>query len=159
MMRRVRRDDRGETLVELIVAVAILGTAVVAIVGAIGTAIHLSEVHRRQAQAGVYVRSFGEAIENKVNGSPTGYKACAAKSDYRTMYSDAIGAYTATVVDIYRLTTTNTWVSITSGTCNPSDDIGVQRVSLQVSNGQVSENLDIVIRRPCRPTDTDASCS
>lgn len=159
MMLRPRRDDRGETLVELIVAIAILGTAVVAVLGAIASAIHLSEVHRRQTQAGVYVRAFGEQIDNKVNASPTQYKACAAKTDYRNMYTDNIGSYTATVVDIYRLTTTNGWVSITTGTCSPSDDIGVQRVSLQVSNGQVSENLDVVIRRPCRPADTDTSCS
>jgi type II secretory pathway pseudopilin PulG len=157
MTRRPCREDRGETLIELIVAIAILGTAVVAVVGAIGTAIHLTDVHRRQAQSGVQVRTFGEAIENKVSASPTGYKACAAKSDYLGMYTAPSG-YTPAVNDISRLTASNTWVSITTGACSPTDDIGVQRVSLQVSNGQATEKLDVVIRRPCRPSDSDTSC-
>ena len=45
MRQRPRRDDRGETLIELLVAVMIMATAVVAIVGATATAIHLSDIH------------------------------------------------------------------------------------------------------------------
>jgi hypothetical protein len=42
-------------------------------------------------------------------------------------------------------------------------EVGVQRVTLQVrysKSGQVvTESLDVIIRRPCRPTDTEAQCA
>ena len=43
--------DRGESLIELLVAVVILGTAVVAVVGGLGTALMMSTLQRKQAEA------------------------------------------------------------------------------------------------------------
>jgi Tfp pilus assembly protein PilV len=158
MRQRPRRDDRGETLIELLVAVMIMATAVVAIVGATATAIHLSDIHRKQARAGAYLRTAAETIETAVAGSPTGYVSCAVPANYAALLP-SISPYQASVTAVARWTAAGTFVS-TSPTCSPTaDDIGVQRVSLRVQLGtEVTEKLDIVIRRPCRPGDPDASC-
>jgi type II secretory pathway pseudopilin PulG len=56
-------SDTGETLIELIIAVAIMGITVVALVGGTATFILMSDVHRKQATAGSYVRSYAEAVQ------------------------------------------------------------------------------------------------
>jgi type II secretory pathway pseudopilin PulG len=151
-------DDRGETLVELLVAIAILATAVVAVVGGIGTAITMSDVHRKQATAGSYLRDFAEAVENKISATPTGYAVCptvsvtTAKATYQAAYS---------IPDSTHYTATVTGLAYWNGTafvssCPSGGDVGVQRVSLNVSSKDIaaghkaSESMDIIIRRPCR---------
>lgn len=159
-MRRGRGgDDRGETLIELLATIAVMGTAVVAIIGATGTAIHLSAIHRNQAKAGAYLREFAEAIEARVAASPTGYRSCATAGNYSgpSVYAPADTSYTATATDVRVWDGAGNWLASGAG-CT---DRGVQRVSLRVqrSGAIVGETLDIVIRRPCRPTDaSDTSC-
>jgi Tfp pilus assembly protein PilV len=151
-------NDSGETLIELLVTVVIMATAVVAVVGATATSIHLTDVHRKQAKAGSYVRAYAEAVESAVARTPTGYVACAAPAAYmgNSIYPTPETGYvpSATAVKVW---SGSVWASSGAG-CT---DIGVQRVTLQVAlTGQVTETLDIVIRRPCRPSDTtDASCN
>src|SRR5664279_767957 len=77
--RRPDSDDEGETLIELIIAVAIMGIAVVAIVGGIATAIFMSDIHRKQATAGAYVRNYAEAVETYV---AAGHFDTSAPPDY-----------------------------------------------------------------------------
>lgn len=163
--RRLLREDVGETLIELLVTVAIMATAVVAIVGATATSIHLSDVHRKQANAGSYVRAYAEALESFVAQSPTGYKWCARRTDYSGSsigYSTGDTNYspTATAVQVWNPTATPPWVSTRTG-C--TTDVGVQKVTLQVqysNSGQVvAETLDVIIRRPCRKSDTESQCA
>jgi hypothetical protein len=156
-----RGHDRGETLVELLVAIAVMSTAVVTIIGATATAIRLSGIHREQAKAGAYLREFAEAIEASVANSPTGYRPCNS-SGLTATYT---GYYTNPPSAPYQpdITAIRAWDG-TGFTIAPGascSDPGVQRVSLRVRNttDNVSETLDIVIRRPCRPTDTDTSCA
>ncbi len=157
-LRRLRgpRRDSGETLIELMMAIVIMGTAVVAIVGATATAIHLSDIHRRQARAGAQVRAAGEALDNQVVTSAK-YVTCAKASDYAALVSG--NGATVTGVARWNPSATPPAFVSTSPTCTATDDIGVQRVSLQVQIGSVTEKLDIVIRRPCRPADSDPSCN
>ena len=60
------RRDAGESLIELLIAVAIMGIAVVAVVGLITTGIVMSDIHHKQAIAGAYVRDYAEYVENFV---------------------------------------------------------------------------------------------
>ena len=71
--RGARRADRamaqrGESLIELLVALSIMATAVLVLLAGLGTAITMSAVHRKQAAAGTYVRAFAEALESSVAG-------------------------------------------------------------------------------------------
>jgi type II secretory pathway pseudopilin PulG len=159
MATRAPRDrggpaDRGETLVELVVTIAVMGLTVVAILGAIANSILLSGMHRKQAAAGAYVRAFAEAVESGVAAPTTGYTSCAAPSDYAKFYPATPGPGYASSVTV---TYWNPGTSSFSGSCGT--DSGVQRLALRVAttDNKLSETLVIVVRKPCRPT--DAPCS
>src|ERR1700704_4476556 len=94
-------NDLGETLLELLIAVMIMGVAVVALVGGIATSIRMSDIHRKQAEAGAYVRAYAEAIENAVARSPSAYVACARPSMYPA-FSPLVGnpTYTAEITAV-----------------------------------------------------------
>src|SRR5204862_2610228 len=59
------RGEAGETLVELLVAIAILGVAIVVIVGGLGNAILASNVHRNYATAGTVARNAAETLKDR----------------------------------------------------------------------------------------------
>jgi hypothetical protein len=59
---QVRDRDDGETLVEGIVAIGIMGVVLVALVGLVGTAISLGTVRDAQARSEAVVRSVYESV-------------------------------------------------------------------------------------------------
>jgi type II secretory pathway pseudopilin PulG len=142
MSERISRD-RGESLIELLVALTLLGLAVVAIVSALGASILMSDIHRKQATAGAEVRSFAEKIESVVATGSGGYVACAGTGTYAGAYTVPAG-YTKAVT-LVRYWTGSAW----SATCG--SDIGLQKLTLQISSsdGRAAETLDVVIRKPC----------
>jgi Tfp pilus assembly protein PilV len=153
MRRAGSAHDRGESLIELLVAVLIMGTAVVAVVGGLGTAIMITDIHRKQATASAYLRALATTVDSAVVGAP-GYKTCPSLTWYvANPYSPAPG-YSAQITEVSYWNGTSFVVVVPS--CNPANDLGVQRVSLSVSttDSRVNERIDIVIRKPCRPTDT-----
>ncbi|MFL6161824.1 MAG: prepilin-type N-terminal cleavage/methylation domain-containing protein [Jatrophihabitantaceae bacterium] len=137
-------DDRGETLIELLVALTILGIALVAVVGAFGASITMSDIHRKQATAGAGVRNYAEQVESYIAG--TGYSACAAPSAYAaaTVGYAAPTGYTAAPVAI-RYWTGSAW----SAGC--ASDTGLQQLTIAVnsSDTRASEQLVVVLRKPC----------
>ena len=143
--RTPRNDDRGETLVELVVAVAILGIAAVAILGGLMMTIQSSVMHRNDASGGAYVRSFAEAIQTDVDNN--GYKTCAnALSGYAGVaVPDLPSGYTKTV------TAVQSWNGSAWGLCTAD---GIQRLELQVRTTgdalhRADEKLTVILRRPC----------
>jgi prepilin-type N-terminal cleavage/methylation domain-containing protein len=147
-------SSRGETLVELLVAMSILGVAVVALVSGIGTSVLVSDVHRKEATAGAVVRTYGEAIQAAVDASATGYDTtCAGVSAYQSPAGFvAPSGFTAKVTAI------SYWNgSAFVSTC--SAGVAVQKLSLLASStdNRAKESLDLIIRLPCRAT--DPACS
>jgi type II secretory pathway pseudopilin PulG len=137
--------DAGATLVELIVAIAILSIAIVAIVGGLGTSVIVSDMHRKQATAGTAVRDFGEAVV----ASPY-VESCGAAASYADAFAAPAG-FTRSVTRVARWNaTTKLFVADTATGC--AADTGVQKVSLSVAStdGRATESLDVVIRKPCR---------
>lgn len=61
-MKRLR-DERGESLIEIMVTIMVMGIGMVGVVGAIGSSIIGSDAHRSLAQGEVVVRDYGEAIK------------------------------------------------------------------------------------------------
>jgi len=144
--------ERGESLLELLIAVAIMGIAVVAIMAGLTTSILMSDIHRKQTAAAAGVRTYGEALENYIAGS--GYTTCAGAS------TGTSGPYAASTVGYsvpsgYSVTATAalSWTGSAWGTC--STDSGLQKVTLRVvsSDSRASETLDVILRKPCRSTD------
>lgn len=155
--RTPQRSDRGETLIELVVAVAILGMAAVAILGGLMVGIRTSVMHRNDATGGAYVRSFAEAIQTDVDTN--GYKTCAnAPSGYASVgVPDLPTGYTRSV------TAVQSWNGSTWGPCTVD---GIQRLDLRVTTTgaslQAEEKLTVVLRQPCNgnaSTAGDNPCS
>lgn len=71
-MNRFRSDDSeaGVSLVEILVAVVLLGSAVLALVGGLGSVVSSSDRHRRTATADTVARSYTEALKLTVSTRP-----------------------------------------------------------------------------------------
>ena len=141
----MRRDDRGESLIELLIALSIMGTAVVALAAGLVTSVTVSDIHRKQATAQQYVRGYAEAIENTVAGG--GYVGCATTASYASPNGFSVPTgYTKSVAAV-KYWTGSAW-STSCGT-----DSGLQQVTTVVSSvdGRASERLVVVVRKPCGP--------
>lgn len=146
-------SDGGESLLELLIAIAILGIAVVAVVGSLVTGVLVSDVHRKQTVAGSTLRNYAESVESSVAASTSAYTSCGTSAAYATPSGfTAPAGYTASV------TAVRYWKGVPTlsfqTTCT-SPDSGVQKVSLRVrsNDGRATETLDIIVRKPCRATD------
>lgn len=140
------RNDRGETLIELVVAVAILGIAAVAILGGLLVGTRTSVMHRNDASGGAYVRSFAEAIQHAVDANG-GYQSCAtAAAAYGGVAVPDLPAGYSTSVTAVRSWNGSGW-----GACTAE---GLQRVDLVVTTTgdaelRAEERLTLILRRPC----------
>jgi type II secretory pathway pseudopilin PulG len=142
--------DRGDTLIELVIAVAIMGVAMVAILGAVATAIIMSDTHRKQATAGNYARNYAEAIQNKV--ADGGYVPCADASAYSPLSGFVVPAgYSVSIVP----GSMGYWDGAAWRTTCTTDS-GVQRLTTQVrsDDDRASERVVVVLRKPCRLAET-----
>jgi type II secretory pathway pseudopilin PulG len=154
VIRRLRQES-GETLLELVMAIGILGIAVVAIASAIAVSTIVSAKHRNQASAQTYVRDYAEQIEAYVasgTAASTHYIACAGANAYSpgTVGYAVPAGFTATV------SAASAWNGSVWGGC--TTDPGFQRVKVTVSSLDTgatvaSESIDVVLRNPCRATD------
>ena len=142
-------DDRGETLVELLVTIVLMGITVVAILGAVTNSISLSALHRKQATLGAYVRDFAEAVETQVDA---GYQACAPASHFTAVAPTMAAGYSASATVKY-------WNGTSFQISCPASDQGLQQVQVKVSTsgGKVFEQLVVIVREPCRPADDPCS--
>ena len=62
----IRRRDRGETLVEILIAIAVLGIAATGLISALSTGIFATDAHRRISSAESVLRAYGELVKNKI---------------------------------------------------------------------------------------------
>jgi prepilin-type N-terminal cleavage/methylation domain-containing protein len=155
------RNDRGETLVELVVAIAILGVAGVAILAGLQMSVRASDQHRRHAESGSHVRSFAEAIQQSVDTN-AGFKTCGNAGSYASLTVPGLpSGYTPTVASV-RKWNGSAWVA-----CTGNDDAhGTQQLELRVTSlgdagHRVVETLAVVVRKPCNApaTTVDLPCS
>jgi Tfp pilus assembly protein PilV len=148
-MRTGPRGERGETLLELLVTVSIMGTAFVGILAGIGTTFVATDSHRQDATAETVLRSYAERMQD-----PTGmtYVNCATSSTYGTPSGFTLPAtpagWTAVVTSalIWQGDTPPTFTS----TC--TTDKGLQQLTLRVQSPagahQATATVVIVKRKP-----------
>lgn len=147
--RRRRRpgSDQGDSLIELLCAVVILGIAGVAIMAGFSFLVKSSDIGRKQANSDGYVRSLAEAIQRSV--AADGMKACG--SSYLT--ADVLAQ-----ADLHSYTPTQgaiqSWTGSAWGPCTAN---GSQRIELTVTSAgtgvhKATEKLTLVLRKPCNGT-------
>ena len=83
-LRQRRNDERGDTLIEILFAVAIIALAAGPLIGALLESIAASAEHRGLATTGTLLESFAETAVSEIQTSPTTYQATAAPS-YRLL--------------------------------------------------------------------------
>lgn len=156
-----RRGDRGETLLEILISIMIIGVAVTAILGGVGVAARASTQDERQIQAQALLRSWAEHIEAETTDA--NYVACATPSTYSSTstwgYSsptppaglDALPAgFTAAVADVQFWNGANPGAFAAS--CPPDRGLQRLRLSMTVPDGLYpgfTSTYDVVVRRPC----------
>lgn len=137
-MRQAAADvpDAGFSLVETLIAVAILGIGVVTVVGGMMTSITVSDLDRRQAEGQTALRAYAEAVAGDT------YTGCA--TSYPADAFSAPSGWTAAMTVAYWSTATSTF----SATCGT--DSGLQRVTLTVAatDGRGTESLRLGKRAP-----------
>lgn len=87
-MRRLRDEESGFSLIELIIAVVVLGIGVVAIVAAMGTSIIGADVHRSLAGGETVARDYIDAVKAKALTLPD-YVQCPAAADLKPTFPSA----------------------------------------------------------------------
>ena len=152
-----KRGERGETLVEILVAVAILGVAGIAILGGMQMAVTASDLHRKETTGGAYVRSFAEAIQNYVStpvaSGPSNYRPCStATLDYYKPF--VVGSLNIpSGFAVHQLAAKSVGPNGAATGCGT--DTGVQQVTLTVASTDAenpsTQSLTIVLRKPCDP--------
>jgi type II secretory pathway pseudopilin PulG len=142
--------ERGESLLELVVAIGLMGVAIVAVMSGLTTTVLMSDVQRKEATAGTTVRAYAEALQKYVADGH--YVACA--SSYAVPGFVPPDGFTARVVSgSVRYWTGALWLPL----CLPDRGLQRLRVSVASTDGRAAESLDVVLRKPCRPEDPPCS--
>ena len=157
MARGGAGEQRGDTLVEVLIAIVVLAVVGLAAFAGLQTAIRSSVDSRELGRAEAIVRSAAENLQNPE--TPYVDEAGCGAGNYSSLATLPAG-YSLTVPDVQFWTSTatspvgsGTTVPTTFGGCPPSgDDPGLQLVTLRVATpaGATAE-LDVLKRRPNAP--------
>src|SRR5579859_515447 len=87
-----RRGERGFSLVESVIAVAVLGIIASAMVGGMATSIATSDIHREQSVVNTVMVSAAETVKTAA------YVSCAAGGDASPPGNPSAGSYSTTAL-------------------------------------------------------------
>jgi type II secretory pathway pseudopilin PulG len=142
--------EEGETLLEILVTITIMGIALVSVMYGVLTAVASATSHRAEATDESVLRSFAERIKDP---DDTPYVNCAVTGTYSTSPTGftSPSGYTVKILSVGYPTADTKHAE---GGCG---DQGVQQIKLQVQspsgNRQATEQTVIVKRRVCLVSD------
>lgn len=155
---RSHRAESGMTLVEILVALSILGIAVVSIVSSMASASKASDEHRKQATADTVVKSFAESIKQKVSvgayllcpSVPSSYSSPASGAPAVSSYFRPLPGWAAPTGYSAGVSAVKSWNGTSFSTTCPGTDGGAQLLSLSAWSSDLRdvETLEIVVRKP-----------
>jgi type II secretory pathway pseudopilin PulG len=125
-----RRDESGETLVEIVIALVILGFIVSAYLASLATASTSSKTHRDLVTADAVLRDYAEATKGAVRASCAG-----SATTYTVSFSSPSGFAPPTPVPG------------STQPCPATTSVSVVHLTIAMPNGTV-KSLDIDVRAP-----------
>jgi type II secretory pathway pseudopilin PulG len=167
-LARASRDN-GETLLEILISVVILGIATTAVLGLMQTSVGASDIHHKQTVAGSILDNFAEYMQTASAPYVPCPGAVAAYDTDRTTFETALSTATSKVYEpdfnvggTVRYTLSTTIQGGTSqaagsdpsvvfgGTCASLETAGLQQLTLKVTSRDTlaSESSVIVKRLP-----------
>jgi type II secretory pathway pseudopilin PulG len=161
LSERSARPDQGMTFVEVLVAIVLLGTAVISVLTAVRVTVIATATEREHSRAGQWLESAAKAIEvapfgdcSVVDGIPQ--SSVDAQNDYNAAILDVPVPYgwEAYELSVQRTTDIDVWNGSTwepystASACYDDQRLRLQRVRLSVSNpdGKILETLEVVKR-------------
>ncbi len=148
-VRRRTRGDRGETLIELLLAVAIMSIVAVGVYAGLATTVRTSATRKPTTESEATLRAAAERLQDP--GTP--YVDCADSWSYLDELPDAGDGYTVSTDVRY-------WQAPSGGASNatlrptftstcPASDAGLQEITVVVEDSTGStRQVQIVKRRP-----------
>ena len=151
MVSSRQSSDRGDTLIEVLIAIAILGMAGVAVMAGLGLAAKSSDIHRKDTTASSSLRTYAEDIQKYLESHPSAYVGCSPDYSPATVGFSVPAGFNAPTVTV-------TSINATGGSVACGSDNGLQLLGLTLASadGRTSESLSIVVRAPC---DTSTLCT
>ena len=154
----MRREQTGETLVEILVSSTLLGIIGIGIIGSIASVLISTDIDRKASQSEVIINSFAAAIQR----AP--FQTCGSPGAYKGAFS-APGSFVATVTNVTYWDGTKPTVvptvipapkqtsALNFGACSVlGADYGLQQIKLEVTRRGSSRRgraeLTIVKREP-----------
>jgi Tfp pilus assembly protein PilV len=133
------RGERGETLVELLVTVVVLGTCIVSLLLGVATAVSSSDTHRQDSTGEGVLRSFAERLTDPRD---VPYQNCAGVGTYPIAPAgfSAPSGWTISITGVSYLQTDNSY----SGSC-PGTDLGAQQLTLQAVSPHVKNGATVTV--------------
>lgn len=122
-------------------AVAIMGIAVVAVLGLVTTSILMSDIHRKQTTAGANLRNYAEAIETYVAAG--NFDASASPNYSPLTVSFVVPSGYAATVDTQCLS-----AAAATATCSASSAVQRLALTLTSADSRVAETLTLIVRKP-----------
>jgi prepilin-type N-terminal cleavage/methylation domain-containing protein len=93
-------DESGFSLVELVIAMFVLGVGAVAVIGAMGTSQLTSDVHRSLAGGEVAIRDFSESVVRTVRDSGPADTPCPTAAQIEAATAFTAPGYTTEVTEV-----------------------------------------------------------
>jgi type II secretory pathway pseudopilin PulG len=139
------RDQAGETLVETLLSLVILGVAIVAIVGGLGQSIFSSSLHRDQSDGGTVLVASAESVKD-VALNP--YVNCATTASYSPTVGNTVPSGWAVSVQSVQYWLGDAAATTWGSTCRDlTTAVHVQKVTVNtVSPRGISHTLSVVKR-------------
>jgi type II secretory pathway pseudopilin PulG len=138
---RLLRAERGDTLVEVLITITIVGIAFTGILAGLATAINLSGRHRGQANADVVLVSAAESVKNQA------YTQCASTSSYNPASGVTLpSGWSASNLSI---TSVRKWNGTSFQTSCPTTDQGLQLITISATtpDNKSTESVEVVKRQ------------
>ncbi|WP_426574845.1 hypothetical protein [Aquihabitans sp. McL0605] len=126
--RAAGADEAGETLIELIVTVILLGTAIVTLLGGLFSVVVLVGRHRQNVATSARATETVETLQRAT------YVPCTATPDPTTAYSGLFSTPGASIYSVKYLQSQTANPAVFTTTC-PATDQGVTEVVVEVTSG------------------------